>query len=190
MGRRGERADDDAELARAARAGSHAAFTALVARHEVGLFRFLRMRVGDPGLAEELMQDAFVRCWTKLRGFDAGRPFSNWLYKVAANLAATRLRRRRAEVVPAPDALPCGGDDPCELVARRDHAANVWRVVEQAFPPDLRSALWLFYAEGRSAAAVGEILGRSEGAVRVALFRARARLARLLAQAELSLLPP
>lgn len=177
---------DDGELARAARAGSHAAFTTLVGRHEVGVFRFLRMRVGDPELAEDLTQEAFVRCWTKLHRFDPTRPFSSWLYTLAANVATNRLRRRRSvsgslDQAAAPDA------DPAEHAARKDHAENVWDVVARALPEDLRSAMWLFYAEGRTAAAVGEILGRSEGAVRIALFRARARLAPLLIDAELSL---
>ncbi len=177
---------DDIELARAARDGSNDAFAALVERHEVGLFRFLRMRVGNPELAEDLTQEAFVRAWTKLHRFDPTRPFSNWLYTLAANLATNRLRRRQTPSGCIEDAVARDAD-PAERAALRDHADNIWDTVARVLPEDLRSAMWLFYAEGRTAAAVGEILGRSEGAVRIALFRARARLAPFFTDAELSL---
>jgi RNA polymerase sigma-70 factor (ECF subfamily) len=176
----------DQDLVCAARAGSCAAFTELVARHELGLFRFLRLRLGRVDLAEEVQQDTFVRCWTRLHLYDGARSFTAWLYRMAANLANNQRRQRRHDATQPIGEVPGGVDPALELLAR-DARANLWEVAQRVLPAETCSALWLFYAERLSAAAIGEILGRSEGAVRVLMHRARERLAPLLTPSELSL---
>ena len=178
--------ETDCELVRRARLGARDAFAALVARHELGLFRFLRLRLGRADLAEEVQQDTFVRCWTRLHLYDGLRPFAAWLYRMAANLASNH-RRQAQQQAAEPLADVAGGADPALALAARDARANLWDVAQRALPPEACSALWLFYADDLSAAAIGEILGKSEGAVRVLLHRARARLAQVLSPAAVSL---
>jgi RNA polymerase sigma-70 factor (ECF subfamily) len=183
---RPDRAATDAELAGAARAGSRDAFALLVDGHATRLYRFLRMRSRTPDDADDLLQETFLLCWRKREQLDPARPLAPWLFKLAANVAASSARRRR----PAgglPDDLThelthelTGGVDPAQSVARQDDDRNLWDVVHRTLPPAARTALWLFYAEDQPAAAIAEILGKSEGAVRVLLCRARARLATAL----------
>src|SRR6185503_1774226 len=92
------------------------------------------------------------------------------------NLAASRARCRQLVADFALDDV-CGGADPADVVCELDGGQNLWDVVHRTLPPEARTALWLSYAEGQPAATIAEILGKSEGAVRILLFRARARLA-------------
>jgi RNA polymerase sigma-70 factor (ECF subfamily) len=172
-------AADDAALAQAARAGRSEAFDALTQRYAARVLRFVRMRAATAADAEDLLQETFLRCWRKLAHYDASRPFATWLFKLAANVAASAGRRRHATPSDDVDAL-AGGVDPAVSACARDARGNLWDVVQRSLPAESGAALWLFYGENQSAAAIGEILGKSEGAVRVLLFRARARLAELL----------
>lgn len=175
--------DRAADLAGAARAGDREAFDRLIDLYTPRLFRFLRMRAGSHGLAEELVQDTFVQCWRTLDRFDPTRSFSTWIYKLASNLAVSRARQARARPETELDgSTPClaPGSDPAHIACARDACSNIWDTVHHALPPEARTSLWLFYSENRSAAEIGEILGKSDGAVRVLLLRARSRLATIL----------
>jgi RNA polymerase sigma-70 factor (ECF subfamily) len=167
----------DEELARTARAGQPQAFAELVKRYERSLFRFLRMRTASVHDAEELLQDVLLRGWTHLDRYDPTRPFSTWIYTLAVRQAASRRRRRQ---LPAAtdhelDDLSDGGELPPDQLDGGD--GNVWDVASRLLSAEPRSALWLCYAEGRSAREIGAILGKREGAVRVMLHRAREKLA-------------
>jgi RNA polymerase sigma-70 factor (ECF subfamily) len=169
----------DEDLARAARAGARDAFDRLVDRHATRLYRFLRMRAPTAADADDLLQDTFLLCWRKLAHYDASRPFPQWLFKLGANVAASRARQRRENEQLALEELT-GGTDPAQVACELEAGQNLWDMAHHALPPVARTALWLFYAEDEPAAAIAEILGKSEGAVRILLFRARARLAAVL----------
>lgn len=176
----------DCELAAAARRGGREAFDALVDRYADRLFRFLRMRAPSAGVAEELVQDTFVQCWRTLLRFDPTRSFSTWIFKLGSNLAATRVRRERTRTATVLGEQ-AAGPDPAQVVCARDARDNIWDVVHAALAPEARTSLWLFYGEDKSAAEIAEILGKSEGAVRVLLLRSRTRLATILRKDALSL---
>ncbi|MEM7204788.1 MAG: sigma-70 family RNA polymerase sigma factor [Planctomycetota bacterium] len=168
----------DEQLARAARAGSKHAFAALVRRYGRQLFRFLRLRAGSADDAEELLQDVLLRCWSRLDLYDPSRPFSTWLYTVAARQAVSRARRPQLPNAPVERLGELSsGPDPADALMACEARQNLWDTVARLLAPQARSALWLFYAEGRSAREVAEILGKREAAVRVMLHRAREKLA-------------
>jgi len=174
-------------LALEARRGSVPAFETLVARHEAGLFRFLYQRTRDAGLAEDLVQEAFLRAWQKLELYDPRWRFSTWLYTLAANLSvsAHRARGRDPELEGAPsEAEGCSAEpDPAHVAAQADEGRALWDFAAGVLRDEERSALWLRYAEERSMEEIGAILGRPTVTTRVLLFRARARLAEALAEA-------
>lgn len=174
-------------LALEARRGSVPAFEELVARHEAGLFRFLFQRTRDTGLAEDLVQEAFLRAWQKLELYDSRWRFSTWLYTIAANLSvsAHRARGKEPEAVAGELAFdgPAPEPGPAETVAQADAGRALWDFAAGVLREEERSALWLRYAEERSMEEIGAILGRPAVTTRVLLFRARARLAEALAEA-------
>ncbi|MEZ5966381.1 MAG: sigma-70 family RNA polymerase sigma factor [Planctomycetota bacterium] len=176
----------DRDLATVAQRGDREAFDTLVERYADRLFRFLRMRALSESVAEDLVQDTLVQCWRSLARFDPTRSFSSWLFKLGANLATSSYRRGRRDPILVAEDRPAG-PDPAAVVLLDDARNNLWDVVHAHLPPEARASLWLFYGESKSAAEIGEILGKSEGAVRVLLLRARTRLAGILQRDALSL---
>lgn len=142
---------------------------------------FLRGATRDAETAEDLTQETFVRLLREVR---AGRTPDNvraWLYTVAANLVTSRGRRiavaERFKSILADRGV---GDDPAHDLVRRERRALVQRGLHQ-LPVDDRTAL-LLSAHGFSGHEIAHILGRTEGATRSLLTRARGRLRQRLAE--------
>ena len=170
---------DSEALAARAQAGCRESFGLLVERHQKGLYNFLLQRVRSPDEAEDLTQESFVRAWRRLATYRDRWRFSTWLYAVARSAAADAARTRR-DSTQAESREPSFDPDPAAALAAREEGENLWRLAREVLGEDQRSALWLFYAEDRSAAEIGKVLGKSPIAVRVMLFRARGVLARHL----------
>ena len=98
----------DRELVEKAQKGDGEAFEMLVERHQRQLYRLALRMTGSEADAQEVLQEAFLNAYQKLPLFRGEAQFSSWLYRIAANSALMRLRRKRR----APDAL---GDQPLEL---------------------------------------------------------------------------
>jgi len=111
----GPRADGqpgDRELVEKAQKGDGAAFAMLVERHQRQVYRLALRMTGSEADAQEILQEAFLNAYQKLPLFRGEAQFSSWLYRIAANSALMRLRRKRR----APDAL---ADQPLELAGPR-----------------------------------------------------------------------
>src|SRR5581483_10806894 len=67
----------------------------LYERHRNPVFKYQLKLTGDPALAEDLLQETFLRVYEHLDRFDATRPFRPWLYQIARNTALNALRARR-----------------------------------------------------------------------------------------------
>jgi RNA polymerase sigma-70 factor (ECF subfamily) len=98
----------DGELVVRSQKGDGAAFATLVTRHQRQLYRLALRMTQSEADAQEVLQEAFLHAWQKLPLFRGEAQFSSWLYRIAANSALMRLRRKRR----APDSLP---DQPLEL---------------------------------------------------------------------------
>ncbi len=91
----------DAALVLLAQKGDSQAFAILVARHQRQLYRLALRMTGSEADAQEILQESFLNAWQKLPLFRGDAQFSSWLYRIAANGALMRLRRKRR----APDAV-------------------------------------------------------------------------------------
>lgn len=88
----------DEELVPLARGKDEAAVRTLVRRHNQQLFRVVRGVVRDDAEAEDIVQETYVRAFTKLESFEGRSSFSTWLTRIALNEALGRIRRRRPTV--------------------------------------------------------------------------------------------
>ena len=86
--------DDDALMIRTAE-GEEAAFRLLVQRWERDVLSFLIHMLGSIEEAEDLVQDTFVQVFRKAGSYRATGMFKSWLFRIAGNLARSRLRRRK-----------------------------------------------------------------------------------------------
>lgn len=163
--------DADPELVARAQAGDQAAFAALYRRHAPRILGLCwRLAGGDEGLAHELVQDAFVRAWSKLDSFRGEALFSTWLHRLTVNVALSdrRLRVRRMErerpldrVGDEPSVGPVDGVD-------RDLEGAIARLPERA-----RTVLVLHDVEGYKHGEIAELTGMAEGSSKAQLHRAR-----------------
>lgn len=85
----------DEELVALARQGGENAIRVLVKRNNRRLFRVARAVMRDDSEAEDVVQETYVRAFTKLDSFRGGAQFSTWLTRIALNEALGRVRRRR-----------------------------------------------------------------------------------------------
>jgi len=177
---------DDALMARAGR-GDKAAFAALVRRHLARATAIAQRIVGNRSDAEEVVQEAFLRCWQKAPDWQpAGSPgsaattgdraqFATWLYRVLTNLCLDRRRR------PQPVEIEAAGDiaDDREDGFARTERAEVGKRVAEAMaklPDRQRAALALCYYEDLGNIEAAKALDISVGALESLLVRGRRAL--------------
>lgn len=169
-------------------AGSEPAFEQIVRRYQRPVISFLTRMTGDPALAEDLAQDAFVKAFRNLAAFDTSRRLSSWLLRIAHNTAVDAMRRQRLPVIPldaqngsahAIDPAAPAAPDPVERAA----LASALTAAMARLRPDQRAAVALRYDEALAFDEIGRILGVPEATARSHVHRARKELSRLLTEA-------
>jgi RNA polymerase sigma-70 factor, ECF subfamily len=75
-----------------AKSGDRNAYGELVGRCYESVIRVVYRVCGDPQLAQDATQEAFMRAWIKLPGYQSRAPFSHWVYRIAVNTALDTLR--------------------------------------------------------------------------------------------------
>ena len=178
----------DAAGAHRAAVADAAVVTAWTDHHEE-VYAFLARTTRNTEVAEDLLQEAFLRLTREVR---AGRAPDNpraWLYRVAANLATSRGRRLAAAlrgiVRLGAAASPALTEDlPEATYLRREGRAGLVAALAD-LGPDGRAAL-LLSSEGFSGAEIAAAIGRTESATRTLLCRTRVQVRRSLEMAEAS----
>lgn len=151
------------------------AFGALYDRYVQEVFRFVCARLHNGAAAEDVTAEVFLSALRAMPRYrDQGRPFSCWLLRIATNAVATYYRRQHltAEV---PEGLADATALVDTVVIRKLELAGLWRLVG-ALPPAQRQAMRLRFQEDRSARETARIMGKSEAAVKLLIYRAVGRL--------------
>jgi RNA polymerase sigma-70 factor (ECF subfamily) len=167
----------DEELMNAAQANQPGAFEALYTRYRIRLYNFIRRFIGDQPSAEDIFQETFLRVYRDRHRYEPRAAVTTWLYTIARNLCLheieKRSRRQSASVGPrnSVNALALPTDNPLSQLEAADTAARVAHAVA-LLPPAEREVLILARYEGLPNSQIAAIVGKSEGAVRVALSRA------------------
>jgi RNA polymerase sigma-70 factor, ECF subfamily len=150
----------DHELMRRVGAGDPVALESIVARWDSRVWAVLRRLVIDPGEAEDLRQETFVRLLRAASRYHANGAFSTWLYRIVVNLARDASRRRqRRPAEPLGDHQPLErGEGPVENSVRHELARHVDAAVA-ALAPELREVLVVKHYGQLSFAAAAAVLG-------------------------------
>ena len=151
------------------------AFGVLYDRHVAGIYRFAYARLGNGAAAEDVTAEVFVKALKNISRYQArGRPFACWLYRIASNTVADHFRHEPANCE-LPDGLPDRAT-PVEATAIGHlEMEYLWRLVAR-LPAKQRLAMTLRFGEDRSAKETAQIMGKSEAAVKLLIYRAVGRL--------------
>jgi RNA polymerase sigma-70 factor (ECF subfamily) len=175
----------DTELADGLRRQETEALSELYGRYNRPVFSLLLRMTGERAVAEELLQETFLRLWRRSETFEPSRgAILPWLLTIARNLALDRIRsaserqRRREDV---PDALPDRvGAIRGEAWVDAQRQADRVRATLADLPDEQRKALELAYFEGMSHSEVATAMDRPLGTVktwlRTGLLRLRERV--------------
>jgi RNA polymerase sigma-70 factor (ECF subfamily) len=159
-------------------------FDRLYDTHQRTLHAFLLGRTGDPELALDLLQEAFVRAWRNLDLLLALEPARQraWMFTTARNLIIDQ-HRGRATRASAQEALVATIDPQDQLsegpetVVERERELRLVDEAMRRLPEQLRTVLVLQVLDERTSAEIGELLGRPAGTIRYQISQARKRLA-------------
>lgn len=166
----------DPVLVARAREGSADAFEELVRRHQHRAYALALRLTGHPQDAEDVAQEAFVQAWRSLPRFRGEAAFETWLYRIVINRCHNARRAARpTQPMPTPERGPATPGAGEVVEARQQREAVALRIAQLPLPQ--RAALVLHYFAGCSYAETGHILGVSESAAKVRVFRARRQLA-------------
>jgi RNA polymerase sigma-70 factor, ECF subfamily len=188
--------DEDRELIRRCQDGDDAGFESLVKKYQRELFHLVSWNVGSSAEAEDIVQEILCKVYFSLRKFDNDRPFYPWLRRVAINQCYDELRRvRRRKILrftelseqdtriierlmasPQVDpaaASPTNGEELRSLMQR----------VLERLPEKQRMAIVLRDFKQVPYEDMADIMKCSKQAVRLKVFRARARLRTLITKA-------
>lgn len=169
-------------LIRQAQNGDTEAFGQLYEQYAPAVFRFLYAHLEDRLDAEDLTEEAFLRVWQALPGFqEQGAPFGGFVFRVARNALYDHYRRnrRRPTTSLAQDWQDDLQPDPAVSVPERLERRAV-RAVLAALSDDHRQVLSLRFLAGLSPDETAAAMGRSAGAIRVLQHRALAAMRKLL----------
>jgi RNA polymerase sigma-70 factor (ECF subfamily) len=167
----------DQELARASIDGDRRAFGELVDSYQTRIFNLALRVTGHTEDAMDVTQTAFLKVYENLERFDAGRPFSSWIYRIALNEALTLVGRRRSA------ALEIEPESPDRTPERKAESRETTRAVQEALlelTPEHRAMIVLRHFEGLSYEEMSQITGIPGKTVKSRLFTARQKLRSLL----------
>jgi len=193
---RAREAEEDRALIVKAQAGDTAAFRSLVERHQRRAFALALTLVRDENDARELVQDAFLRVFKSLDGFQGTSSFFTWLYRIVTNLSIDLMRKPGRQTTdleearlgsdegPEPDAGHLlgrlSGADPADAIRRREIGDRLRQALD-ALPSYHRAVIVLREVDGLSYEEIAEVMQVSKGTIMSRLFHARQKLQRALA---------
>lgn len=157
----------------------------LVRRHQWEAVRVASLITRDRQLAEEVVQEAFVRVFERIAQFDSSRPFAPWFYRIVANDAvkAAQRRTRQRSFTSGANAVPGlviddapGPEEVAEAIERSESI----QIALGQLPPAQRAVIVMRYYLDMTDAETAARLGSNRGTIKWRLHAARQRLRSLL----------
>ena len=145
------------------------------------VWAYLSHITGDSHAADDLLQETYIRFLGVRRRWESDAHRRNYLFRIATNLAHDRHRRNRIRQAEPLDEARIEALGPSSSGGvGYEQRADLRRALARLSPRE-RQILWLAYAEGSSHQEIADTVGLRAGGIRVLLFRARRKLAALIA---------
>jgi len=185
--RSAEELEEERQLVEAAKTDP-AAFAKLYDRYVDAIHAYVYHQTGSWERAEDVTATTFMRAYAEIGKFEwRGVPYSAWLYRVASHLV---LRdHRRPGWIELPEGLVDPGEGPEDAAVRSEQVRRIQAAVRH-LTPDQRQAITLRFGSGLRNAEVAQVMRKSEGAVKLLVFRALKSLEKRLGPELEAALPP
>lgn len=184
----------DAELMTRVREHDAHAFDVLSTRYRECIYRHVLATIHDSSIAEDIVQEVFLRLWLHADQWHGSGTFKAWLFRIATNQALNYLRmlqRRRQQPLEISDD-PLNEDDESsipawmvdhaqpgpEIILEQDERSRLAQQLVNELPAEKREVLRLAHDLGMETRQIAEKLGIPEGTVKSRLHYATRRLAR------------
>jgi RNA polymerase sigma-70 factor, ECF subfamily len=184
----------DQDLMAQIQARNTSAFETLMARYQEMLRRHLLRTVRDKDIADDLLQEVFLRVWTRAEQWHGRGAFKGWLFRIATNLALNHIRsvqRHRQQPLEVPASGPGEEDEssmpnwmvdasslgPDEVLEHAERYELLQRLVG-GLPTEKREVFRLVYEAEMDIREVAQTLGIPEGTVKSRLHYATKQVAR------------
>lgn len=174
---------DERALIRLCRHGDQRSFEQLVALKRDKAIRVAFNIVGDEDDAKDVAQQAFIKLWGAIRGYDETMRFDPWFFKIVVNLAIDQYRRtqRRSVTLAGPAALESAESHPeaglsapgADVPLMRHELRGIFNRLAAGLGPVQRAVFTLKEIEGAETEEIASILGIRESTVRNHLMQAR-----------------
>jgi RNA polymerase sigma-70 factor (ECF subfamily) len=179
---------EDMTLVQEVLAGNQASFQLLVERYEGKLFALARRYTRSMVEVEDLVQDTFLKAFSRLDSFQHQSSFYTWIYRIATNTILDFLKRRGRSPIQAVEDPEAAFDSPQASVARpdgnleREEISSITYAVLDSMPEIFRTVLVMRELESMAYQEIADVLEISIGTVESRIFRARARFKQRLLQ--------
>ncbi len=179
---------DNAEslkLVRQTLSGDTESYALLLRAYEAPVLRYVVFLVHDSNLAEDIVQDTFIKAYRNLAGFKQKYKFSSWLYRIAHNTAMDAVKKHRPVAVETPvlDRLTAAEAGVAERIDHEILAKDVSLCLGQ-LPAKYRAPIMLYFFQHKSYREISDILRLPTATVGIRISRAKARLGELCKRME------
>jgi RNA polymerase sigma-70 factor (ECF subfamily) len=171
----------DIELVIEVKNGERKSFSELVQRHQRSLLRLTLRYTREQALAEDIVQESFIKAFQKIHLFEGRSSFKSWLYQIALNTAKNRFRERNRDLVNIDD-VHLGVDPGAETGMLQADLKKRIRLEVDKLPEKQKLALTLRVFEDLSFKEIAQIMGcpydTAKANYRHALLKLRERFER------------
>jgi RNA polymerase sigma-70 factor (ECF subfamily) len=182
--------EDDDKLIQDALKGDQKAFKGLVTRHQGSVYHIVFRIVRDREIANDLVQETFMKAFSSLKSYRSEYRFSTWLYKIAANSSIDHLRKKRIQALSLDNPIKTEDGEvaievadythhPEEEMVRRERAVSIDEAIV-SLPDKYRRVIVARHMEEKSYEEIADELGLPVGTVKARIFRARELLKKKL----------
>lgn len=158
--------------------GDDDAFVSIIRDYKDGLILYLDSFTHNIHIAEELMEDTFVKIVTKKPAFHRGSTFKTWLYAIAGNVARDWMRKNRRRIILSLDDIPGDlvSEDDLEREYIREERRISIRKALRKIKPDHAQVLYLVYFENFTNEQAAKVMRKSKRQIENLIYRAKRSL--------------
>ncbi len=171
---------EEHKLIREAARGDQEAAASIIRHHQQSLYAYMLRMSGRPDVAEDIVQEAFVRVLTNLDRFDFRYRFSTWLFTIARRLYLNAIAKHRpaydTDMVGSWKSSAASPEAPVEADEQQEARRDTLQAALLTLPPDQREVVILFHQHDWPIALIARHLDMPEGTVKSHLHRGRKRL--------------